>query len=478
MNSVFAGGKTSTSDFTLYVNPYLVAQNGGRYTKHIYIGSQRIVSKLGDFDSYGADPRRVEKAGESFSGVKVNYDAKYKKALEITKANYDAFEVPYYGVDNNDYVNGLGFCCNPSQDASSSSSTTAKSAKNDNAELQQFYYHPDHLGSSSYISNLDGEVVQHIEYVPFGEVFLEEKNAKWNTPYLFTSKELDRETGLYYYGARYYDSKLSLWASVDPQREKHPEYSSYIYVANNPLKLIDPDGRDWIKNNTTGKFEWKNGVTSKFNTPKGYVYIGKENNSIVMNLFGTNSISDSSRDIGLISIADFDNPHSAKGAAFMNMMTNTTLTVSFSADISTVYNSDGSVKSKDFKGINISASVSGDIVAPYPDIDISLVVHNMKLQGNEMKAHEASRFGEFRQGGRGVATTIFDSYWNSSSIQRNFGKSFILDFSFTGQYLNGNTPMSFLGAAGILGLPNTTETNVSAKFNNTAAPILINPNKL
>ncbi|MBO9583460.1 MAG: hypothetical protein J7574_04805 [Flavobacterium sp.] len=62
---------------------------------------------------------------------------------------------------------------------------------------------PDHLGSTSYITNLDGEVVQHIEYVPFGEGFLEEKNAKWNTPYLFTSKELDKETGLYYYGARY-----------------------------------------------------------------------------------------------------------------------------------------------------------------------------------------------------------------------------------------------------------------------------------
>ena len=41
----------------------------------------------------------------------------------------------------------------------------------DSYEKMQFYYHPDHLGSSSYITNLDGEVVQHIEYVPFGEVF-------------------------------------------------------------------------------------------------------------------------------------------------------------------------------------------------------------------------------------------------------------------------------------------------------------------
>ena len=217
----------------------------GRYTKHIYIGSQRIDSKLGDFDSYGADPRRVEKAGESFAGVKVNYDAKCKKSLDVVKTNYNTFEVPYYGNDNNDYVNGIGFCCNPSGDASSSSSAakSAKSAGNDNAELQQFYYHPDHLGSSSYISNLDGEVVQHIEYVPFGEVFLEEKNAKWNTPYLFTSKELDKETGMYYFGARYQDPKLGIFISVDPLAEKYAGVSSYAYTLNNPIKFIDPDGR-------------------------------------------------------------------------------------------------------------------------------------------------------------------------------------------------------------------------------------------
>ena len=55
---------------------------------------------------------------------------------------------------------------------------------NDDYEKMQFYYHPDHLGSTSYITNLDGEVSQHIEYVPFGEVFIEERNNTWNTPYL------------------------------------------------------------------------------------------------------------------------------------------------------------------------------------------------------------------------------------------------------------------------------------------------------
>ena len=52
VNSEFAGGRTNTAKFSLYVSPYLVANQGGRYTKHIYIGSQRIVNKLGDFDSY------------------------------------------------------------------------------------------------------------------------------------------------------------------------------------------------------------------------------------------------------------------------------------------------------------------------------------------------------------------------------------------------------------------------------------------
>ena len=114
----------------------------------------------------------------------------------------------------------------------------------DSYEKMQFYYHPDHLGSSSYITNLDGEVSQHIEYVPFGEVFIEERNNTWNTPYLFNAKELDEETGLYYYGARYMDPKISMWLGVDPLMEKYPSVTGYCYTMDNPIRFIDPDGRD------------------------------------------------------------------------------------------------------------------------------------------------------------------------------------------------------------------------------------------
>ena len=218
VNGVFSGGSTNTAKFSLYVSPYLVANQGGRYTKHIYAGSQRIVSKIGDFASYGSDPRRIEYAGANTDGLSVDYKAKYAAQQQVIKDNYKFFDVPYNGTDNDNYADGEGFCCNDgsmeaavAQARKAQARAVAKSFKDpDNYENLQFFYHPDHLGSSSFITNLEGEVVQHIEYVPFGEVFIEERNNVWNTPYLFNAKEFDEETGMYYYGARYYEPRLSL----------------------------------------------------------------------------------------------------------------------------------------------------------------------------------------------------------------------------------------------------------------------------
>ena len=255
VNSEFSGGNTGTARFSLYVSPYLVASQGGRYTKHIYIGSQRIVSKLGDLASYGVDPRRIPYAGNEADGITVDYKAKYALQQQSIKDNYKDFGVAYNGEDNDDYVNGRGFCCNDGSLEAAQAKAMTRSAidgnfkPNDDYEKMQFYYHPDHLGSSSYITNLDGEVAQHIEYVPFGEVFIEERNNTWNTPYLFNAKDLDEETGMYYYdGARYYAPRLNLWMSTDPLQEKYHNISSYCYTFNNTIKFIDPNGQDgWDK---------------------------------------------------------------------------------------------------------------------------------------------------------------------------------------------------------------------------------------
>ncbi|MCR4811462.1 MAG: RHS repeat-associated core domain-containing protein [Bacteroidales bacterium] len=62
----------------------------------------------------------------------------------------------------------------------------------------------------------------------------------------FSGKEKDSETGYYYFGARYYNSDLSLWLSVDPMSDKYPSLSPYNYCAWNPMKLVDPDGKETI----------------------------------------------------------------------------------------------------------------------------------------------------------------------------------------------------------------------------------------
>jgi len=82
--------------------------------------------------------------------------------------------------------------------------------------LDYFYFHPDHLGSSSYISNAAGTVSQHMEYLPFGELLVDEHTNSYNSPFKYNGKEFDEETGNYFYGARYYDPRLSIFISVDP----------------------------------------------------------------------------------------------------------------------------------------------------------------------------------------------------------------------------------------------------------------------
>jgi RHS repeat-associated protein len=118
-----------------------------------------------------------------------------------------------------------------------------ESSKPGKLETLQFFYHPDHLGSSSFITDVSGEVYQHVQYFPFGETFVEERTGTKYTPYLYNGKELDEETGLYYYHARYYDPRISMFYGVDPLAEKGAGFSPYLYCFNNPLNLTDPDGK-------------------------------------------------------------------------------------------------------------------------------------------------------------------------------------------------------------------------------------------
>ena len=114
----------------------------------------------------------------------------------------------------------------------------------DTSEVEEtFYYHSDHLGSTAYITDQKANVTQYDAYLLYGELLVDEHSSSADLPYKFNGKELDEETGLYYYGARYMNPIASIWYGVDPLTEKYPNVSAFAYCAGNPVKLVDPDGR-------------------------------------------------------------------------------------------------------------------------------------------------------------------------------------------------------------------------------------------
>ncbi|MFA6521928.1 MAG: RHS repeat-associated core domain-containing protein, partial [Candidatus Gracilibacteria bacterium] len=122
-----------------------------------------------------------------------------------------------------------------------------------------YYSHSDHLGSSSVVTDSGGNIAQQLDYLPYGEERINAQTpaagaAAFNTKKKYTGKELDSETGLYYYGARYYDSRISRFISLDPaginlsdiRSFTNPQgWNMYSYALNNPVRYTDPTGKFW-----------------------------------------------------------------------------------------------------------------------------------------------------------------------------------------------------------------------------------------
>ena len=199
---------------TLYASPYLVATDKG-YTKHYYAESERITSKIGGggLTEFGHPLLRKE----SFvNKMKANSTMMDKVLVGCLNAKYyEVKPVLQHLYDWQDSVQPEDNC---------------------------YWYHPDHLGSSSWITYSDGKAVQHLHYLPWGEDFVNQRTGSFSSMYTFSAKEKDTETGYSYFGVRYYSSDLSVWLSVDPKAEKYPSLSSYAYCADNPVKYIDPNG--------------------------------------------------------------------------------------------------------------------------------------------------------------------------------------------------------------------------------------------
>jgi RHS repeat-associated protein len=119
------------------------------------------------------------------------------------------------------------------------------------------YYHPDHLHSANVISGSSGGLYQHYEYSAYGQSRYTSSSTAFPISRRYTSQVLDEETGLYYYGARYYDPQLGRFVQPDsiiPNPFDPQAYDRYAYARNNPLKYTDPTGHapeDYLPFRTT-----------------------------------------------------------------------------------------------------------------------------------------------------------------------------------------------------------------------------------
>jgi RHS repeat-associated protein len=137
--------------------------------------------------------------------------------------------------------------------------TSVTGAKIYPTEATFFLY--DHLGNtrvafqySTANVNFPHTVVNAMDYYPYGKM-LREYDMGDGDRYLTTNHERDKETGLDYRGARYYDSDVARFLSTDPWANKYPSWSTYNYVMGNPIMLVDPSGKgptDWFVNKKTG----------------------------------------------------------------------------------------------------------------------------------------------------------------------------------------------------------------------------------
>jgi RHS repeat-associated protein len=117
------------------------------------------------------------------------------------------------------------------------------------------YYHLDAIGNVRAVSNQAGDIIERHEYLPFGEEWCAGPPAgpcsslPPGQPRRFTGKERDVESGLDYFGARYYESTIGRFTTVDPVHtwQKNlvdpQRWNRYAYARNNPLRYVDPDGR-------------------------------------------------------------------------------------------------------------------------------------------------------------------------------------------------------------------------------------------
>ena len=296
-----------TDNFTLYPASILTV-NKNRFTKHYFIGSQRIASRIGTgtFNNvYGTNGSYVtagqQDYAERMNQIEAQKEEYYKQlgvapGVPTEKGAYGDPEntgVGYNTVITNlgDHTVPEGWVQTPKHNDTPNTEPGAPISWNDptnpddpqagygyipnnTTKEETFFYHSDHLGSTSYITDDKANITQYDAYLPYGELLVDEHSSSEELPYKFNGKQFDDETGLYYYGARYMNPVTSLWYGVDPKCYRNIHLGSYVYCSSNPIVRIDPNGEDdYVTNVKTGAIAI---IRTKDNTHSFYITNGQK----------------------------------------------------------------------------------------------------------------------------------------------------------------------------------------------------------
>ena len=247
-------------------NRLMVLSDNGKTSRYTYnAAGERIMKSYGTMEGAYGDP---ENTGVGYNAVLTelgNHDVP-QGWIQTPKPNATPNTNPGPPISWNDPSNpddpqaGYGYI------------------PNDTTKEETFFYHSDHLGSTSYITDDHANITQYDAYLPYGELLVDEHSSTEELPYKFNGKQFDEETGLYYYGARYINPVTSLWYGVDPLAEKYLMTGAYVYCGDNPIVLKDPDGRGWIQTQKgiyyNPKIHSQKDISVR-HTRRGFKYLGE-----------------------------------------------------------------------------------------------------------------------------------------------------------------------------------------------------------
>jgi RHS repeat-associated protein len=320
VNGKFMGSIQHGSDFTVYVSP-MMTYTGERFTKHYYAGSERVASRMGT----GSFANKFSAANPVLTAGNQNYVSRMAalNAAEVENPASSLALPPGPATNKGVYArmaaegkieavktaadSAMGDAAsydiprgwprtpvfNPQGDAPGAPikfrELTPDSVHagytfvqgSSMVELDQYFYHGDHISSTVCVTDRLGRIVQSLVYLPFGETMLDEASISPAMPYKFSGKEQDTETGMSYFGARYYDPMMAMWMGPDPLAAKYPQVSPYVFCMNNPVLFLDPDGREVI---ISGTLRYTTNTDNKLRGDAKRMAGMIDNNSITVNL--------------------------------------------------------------------------------------------------------------------------------------------------------------------------------------------------